>query len=339
MATSLARSSGQKKISTNDAKERVLQLIADGFTVPAAMSVVERTEETYRSWRKVDAHFKAQVDAIRGARAEEKETGRPAVPDFETFCREWLKQPLAIHQLRMLDVLEGREPRELHQSMNYEPGYPNRVVINVPPEHGKSTTFTVNYSVWRIHKDPNVRIVIMSQSLKKAKEFVYEIKLKLTSPLYREMHLRFAPEGGWKDESYPWTSTEIYVRGKGETDVDKIGKDPTVQALGLGGQIYGTRSDLIFMDDVITLKNARDIERQMLFLDREVESRLPPDQMGGGLLAILGTRVSPQDLYRELMDVVDADDERVWTYLRMPAVLDYGNGDSETWQTLWPARW
>jgi len=54
-------------------------------------------------------HFKAQVDAIRGARAEEKETGRPAVPDFETFCREWLKQPLAIHQLRMLDVLEGRE--------------------------------------------------------------------------------------------------------------------------------------------------------------------------------------------------------------------------------------
>jgi len=90
------------------------------------------------------------------------------------------------------------------------------------------------------------------------------------------MHLRFAPEGGWKDESYPWTSTEIYVRGKGETDVDKIGKDPTVQALGLGGQIYGTRSDLIFMDDVITLKNARDIERQMLFLDREVESDSRP---------------------------------------------------------------
>ena len=84
------------------------------------------------------------------------------MPDFETFCRDWLKQPLFPHQLRMLDVIEGRAPRDLHPSMDYLPGYSNRVVINVPPDHAKSTTFCVNYVVHQIHKNPDIRVAIIS---------------------------------------------------------------------------------------------------------------------------------------------------------------------------------
>lgn len=333
MATHLARPSGKKSVPTAEAKARVLDLIADGCTVIEAMGTVGRTEETYRSWRKSDPAFKSQIDGIRDARAEEKQTGRPAVPDFDVFCRDWLKQPLYPHQLRMWDVIEGRVPRDLHDAMTYLPGYNNRVVINVPPDHAKSTTFTVNYSVWMIHKNPDVRIVIMSQGRELAARFLGEIKFKLTSPLYRDMHLRFAPEGGWRDPDQSWTTNAIYVNGKGGD------KDPTVQSLGLGSQIYGTRSDVIFLDDVITTKNVREIEKQMILLDREIESRLPPEQDGGGLLAIMGTRVAPRELYRELIDVIDGDEERVWTYFRQPAVLDYGKGDSDSWVTLWPERY
>ncbi len=32
-------------------------------------------------------------------------------------------------------------------------------------------------------------------------------------------------------------------------------KDPTLQALGIGGQIYGARADLIILDDCVTLSN------------------------------------------------------------------------------------
>ena len=338
MATNFARAGTQKALPVEEAKARVLELIRDGYKVAEACKVVQRSPETYRDWMKTDAAFKAAVADIRSIKAEEKETGKPAVPDFETFCRDWLKQPLHIHQLRMLDVIEGRPPRDLHSSMDYLPGYPQRVLINVPPEHAKSTTFTVNYSVWLIHKNPDVRIVIISQGKTLAQRMLYEIKLKLTSPLYREMHMRFAPEGGWKDPDNSWSQDAIYVKGKGDT-IEGVGKDPTVQALGLGGQIYGTRADVVFMDDTITTKNAREIDKQVILLDREIESRLPSDQEGGGLLAILGTRVAPQDLYRHLLDVTDHDDERVWTYFRQPAVLDYGNGDSSTWVTLWPEKW
>jgi len=337
VADNLSRKAPQKNISVKDAKARVLELIAQGFKVEEAMSAVNRKTATYLDWRKNDKEFASSVDGIRQAKAQVEKTGRPAVPDFPEFCAEWLKQPLFPHQLRMYDVIEGREPRDMHDSMTYRAGDPQRVLINVPPEHAKSTTFTVNYSVWRIHKDPTVRIVIMSQTRGLAQKFLYEIKQKLTSPLYREMHLRFAPDGGdWKDKDQSWTNDLIYVSGK---NVDGIQKDPTVQAMGLTGQIYGQRADLIFLDDIITTKNVREIDKQKMVLDREIESRLPSAQEGGGLLAILGTRVSPQDLYRTLIDEVDGDDDSVWTYFRQPAVLDYGDGGSSTWKTLWPEKW
>jgi len=332
----LARPTSLKAIGKVDAQNLVLGYLADGMKVSDAMKLVYRTEGTYNAWMGHDKDFKNRVGAIRTAARERKAIKGPdkvVVPDFEEFCDKWLKQPLYPHQLRMLDVVEGREPRDLHPSMDYLQGYPQRVIINVPPEHAKTTTFSVNYSVWMIHKNPDIRIVIMSQGKTLAQRMLGEIKFKLMSPVYREMHMRFAPEGGWKDPDNSWTADAIYVEGKGGD------KDPTVQALGLGGQIYGSRADVIWMDDTITTKNCRELDRQMILLEREIESRLPSDQEGGGLLCLIGTRVSPHDLYRTLMDVEDADGDRVWTYFRQPAVLDYGNGDSSDWHTLWPEKW
>jgi hypothetical protein len=69
------------------------------------------------------------------------------------------------------------------------------------------------------------------------------------------------------------------------------------------------------------------------------EKRLPENFKATGLLLVLGTRVAPVDLYRELMEVENFYGDRVWTYLRQPAVLDYGNGTPDDWTTLWPERW
>ena len=338
MANNFARPGTKKDVPVAEAKAKVLEAIKSGLKVEEACRLVGRSVETYRSWRKDDAAFKAAVDDIRTIRAEEKETGKLPVPDFPEFCAVYLNQPLAEHQLRMWDVIEGREPRSLHDSMTYEPGYLNRVLINVPPHHAKTTTFTVNYVVWLIHKNPDIRVVLVSKGLPLARDFLYEIKLKLTSPLYREMHIRFGPEGGWKDPDGSWTGDRIYVKGKNESDLG-VQKDPTVQVMGLKGQIYGRRADVIILDDIIDAGNASEVQTQLTKINRDISSRLPPERDGGGLLAVLGTRVRPMDIYRTLTDAVDGDLRRVWTYFRMPAVLDYGDGDSSTWKTLWPELW
>jgi hypothetical protein len=342
LSENFARSGAKKKISTAEAKAKVIEMIQKGSKLEEAMAVVERSIDTYHYWRKNDEEFRRTVDNIRVARGKSGRT-RQEVPDFPEFCRDWLHQPLHPHQQLMLAVIEGRVPQPLHEAMTYEAGYDNRVLINVPPEHAKSTTFTVNYVVWLIHKNPDVRVVLVSKGQKLAQDFLYEIKMKLTSSQYREMHIAFGPRdengepNGWQDPDGSWTNDRIYVRGKNTTD--GIQKDPTVQAMGIKGQIYGRRADLIILDDIIDADNAREVETQLRKINRDISSRLPSDQEGGGLLAVLGTRVAPMDIYRILNDQHDADDNKVYSYLRMPAVLDYGNGDSTTWETLWPEKW
>lgn len=341
--TSFARKSPAKNLNKQDAQQRVLELIAEGFTVAEAMSAVNRKTATYLDWRKTDQLFRSQVDGIRTQKAAIHRTGQPDVPDFPEFCRDWLHEPLFPHQMRGWQTILGQEPDDLHPSMNYYPGNKDRVVLNFPPDHAKSTTYAVNMVVWLIHKNPTINIVIMSQSSDMAERFLGEIKFKLTDSVYREMHIRFAPEGGWKDKDRSWTNRAIYVQGKDGR------KDPTVLALGLGGQIYGTRADVVILDDIITTKNNREIDKQMILISREIQSRIPaknstekrlPDCFpASGLLLVLGTRVSPIDLYRELIDIKNYYGERIWTYLRQPAVLDYGEGGPDEWLTLWPERW
>ncbi len=47
-------------------------------------------------------------------------------------------------------------------------------------------------------------------------------------------------------------------------------KDPTVQALGIGGQVYGARANLIILDDCVTGANAHEWAKQLEWIQKEV---------------------------------------------------------------------
>lgn len=326
----MARPGNLKTLSKEDAQKKVLDRLMRGDMIEDAVKAVSRSPETYKSWLKTDVGFAAEVRRIRGHQTRDATDTRQEVPDFETFCREDMRQPLFDHQLRILDLIEGRDPRNLHTSMTYEAGDSTRAMANMPTGHAKTVSFSINYSVWRIVKDPNVKIVIVSKSQGLAKDIVGAIKQRLASPLYETMQLKYAPEGGWKDPLSSWTQTEIWVAGRSDGE-----KDPTVQALGMGGQIYGARADLIILDDAVTLSNVAQYESQLNWLNQEVDSRLPPT---GGQMLILGTRVASIDLYAEIRKITDEDDRQAYAYLAQPAVLDFGDGPGFplTWTVLWP---
>ncbi len=84
---------------------------------------------------------------------------------FPEFSEMFLDQKVFPHHQDWIDLLEGQEPSWLHNNMIYEKGDPNRLLINVPPEHAKSTVITVNYSTYRIALNPNVRIIVVSKTL------------------------------------------------------------------------------------------------------------------------------------------------------------------------------
>lgn len=328
----MSYNASRRSVSPEQARQELVDLVRQGRTIADALIVVGRSRSWYDQARRDVPGFATLIDAARVRSADVAEEARGSDIGFAEFSEKYLHMKVWGHMQNVVDLLEGRDPSFLHPSMIFEQGAAapgRRVLVNVPPNHAKSMTVTINYVTYRIVKDPNISVMIVSKTQEQAKKFLYAIKQRLTHPKYADLQMAFGPADGYKATSDQWSATKIYLGG----DVRDSGeKDPTVEALGMGGQIYGARANLIILDDTVTLSNANMWSKQMEWITQEVASRLPPD---GGQLLVVGTRVSSVDLYRELRNPEHYTDGLIpWTYLAMPAVLEYKD-NPEDWVTLW----
>ena len=307
----------------------VIALLSQGQNIKMAMDAVGRTESAYRQWTFQDPEFKTLAEKARlegkGVKTDLAELKNIS---FEDFCEQFLDTKLFEHHLDWIDLIEGRPPRWVHPAMTFEQNADNRVLINVPPEHAKSTVITINYVTYRVATDPNVRIIVVSKTQGMARKFLSAIKARLSHPNWTKMQVAFGPSGGYKSDSTSWSADMIYL-GAGR---DSGEKDPTVQALGFGSQIYGARADLIILDDVVMNGNAHEWEKQIEWLQKDVITRLGRH----GKLLVVGTRVAPVDLYRQIRDPGQwSGGKSPFTYFAMPAVLEFDEKPAN-WKTLWP---
>jgi hypothetical protein len=313
------------------AKKVILQCIADGMTVEQSCKVAGKSIKTYEYYRRSDAVFKQLADRTRLGSLEKnfaEETAKDL--DFVTWRKKYLKQETFPHQKNLIDVIEGREPGWFHPAMKYEKGLgDNRILLNIPPNHAKSITVTVDYVTYKIVNNPNFRVLIVSQTQRLAADFLYAIKQRLTHPMYEELQQAYAAGVGFNTKTASWQATRVTF---GDELRESSEKDPNLEAVGIGGQIYGKRADMIIIDDAVTLSNANDFEKQIKWLTQDVRSRLNPT----GKLIVVGTRVAAVDLYKELRSQDRYPGGLVpWTYLAMPALLET-HEDANKWVTLWP---
>jgi len=325
----LGRKPGVQNIPKDAAQKQVLELLAQGSTVVDAMKAVGRNDVTFRQWSMADPDFKDKADKARlSGKGVKSDLANLKDITFEEFSEQFLETKLFDHHLSWVDLIEGKEPRFLHPAMTYEKAATNRVLINVPPEHAKSTVLTINYVTYRLAVDPNVRIIIVSKTQGMARKFLSAIKTRLSHPNWTKLQVSFGPNGGYKADSPTWSADMIYL-GAGR---DSGEKDPTVQALGFGSQIYGARADLIILDDVVMNANAHEWEKQIEWLQKEVITRLGRH----GKLLIVGTRVAPIDLYKMIRDGDQwTGGKSPFTYMAMPSVLEFDE-NPKNWKTLWP---
>ena len=318
-----------RDLSADEAKEEIIKQVTQGKSIKDSLIIVDKSLKTYEYYRRTDKDFANAIDRARTLIARGKgNLPQVEVPDFPEFSEKYLHNKLFQHQLQWFDMLEGREPRDLHPSMTYEDGRETRLIINTPPGHAKSTTITANYVIWRIVKNPDIKIIIVSKAQRLAEQFILQIKERLTSNDYVDLQTDFAPAGGWKDGSVSWKANQFYVGGRSSE-----AKDPTVQAVGMRGQVYGARADLIIVDDAVDNNNFSEYDKQIDWLLGVVASRLAPRT---GRLLIIGTRLAAKDLYSELRDPNRYyGGTQPWKYLLQPAVLEYAE-EPKDWVTLWP---
>ncbi|CAL9369737.1 hypothetical protein [Streptomyces sp. enrichment culture] len=318
------------KASSKDKKQIIIATVRMGHTIAEGCHQAGVTRKTHEYYRKSDPDYRDLIDRALQSNLEKAEGLRREVPDFPEFCERYLKTQLFRHHLQWYDLLEGREPRDLHPAQRFVRGDEDQIVVNTPPEHAKSTTLTVNYVVWRIVQDPNIRILLVSKTQSMAAKFLFSIKQRLAeSETYLDLQQHFGPPGGFQEGASTWSSTQIRVAG-----ADSGEKEYTVEAVGIGGQIYGTRTDLVIMDDCVDNTNHQAFEAQIDWIQNIVGSRVADV---GGRMLLIGTRMATVDLYSEILKPqYYSEGNSPWTYLTQPAVLNFAD-DPKDWETLWPA--
>lgn len=189
-----------------------------------------------------------------------------ALGDFYFFCKEILRyQDLVPHfHGSVCRFIQGTEA----------PGEMSRRLILLPRSTFKSTIATIAYPMWRLCRDPNLRILIISDTEKNAGRFLSEIKNHFQqNEMFRSVFSEMIPPNFNKEV---WSKTEIRVANR-----TAIWREPSIDAIGLGGGAESRHYDLIIGDDTITEK--------AIYSDTEMEKAI---EWTGGLESLL---VKPRD--------------------------------------------
>src|SRR5262245_50668154 len=154
-------------------------------------------------------------ESLSATDAERAEARRAAVPPF----RDWLRlvTPTFDWDWRHLAYIRERLDR-------VTAGKCRRLLISCPPRHGKTAMTTIRYPVWRLERDPGVRIVIVCYNQLLASKFSRQARR------IAEGRLELAKDRGAVDD---WET----VQGGG------------VRAVGVGAGVTGHGADLIVSDD------------------------------------------------------------------------------------------
>lgn len=200
----------------------------------------------------------------------------------------------------------------IHQSSN------NKTLTLAPRGIGKSVCLTIIRAIYEILINPNIRILIVSNTQLQAEIFLREIKDHLKSN--EKLTSIFGEQAGEK-----WDSREINVKNR-----TTFAKESTISCCGVGGAIIGRHYDLIIGDDLVDEENSRtEIQREKfkIWYYKVLDPTLEPD----GRFFIHGTRYNPSDHYAHLMNIDDDYKPRIY-----PAISKDG---ISIWPNKMPMEW
>ena len=159
------------------------------------------------------------------------------------------------------------------------------------------TFLTAAYVVWRLWRNPDLKVVIVSANEAFANEIASFIKQIIDHDAGDGLWCELRAKPGQRQ------STLVFDVGPAKAD-----KSPSVKAVGITGQLTGSRGDLVISDDVEVVKNSETetMREKLATKTAEYAAILKP----GGEIVYLGTPQSEQSIYRQLPE--KGYEVRIW---------------------------
>ncbi|PWV90246.1 putative phage terminase large subunit-like protein [Paenibacillus cellulosilyticus] len=199
-----------------------------------------------------------------------------------------------------------------------------RVIVTMPPRHGKSEVVSKKFPAWHIGRNPEDEMIISSYSIDLSRGF---------SRLARDTLAA----------NTAVFETEVDPDNKGAESWGVKGHRGGLNAAGVGGPITGKGARIAIIDDPI--KNAEEANSQVMrqkvwdWYTSTLYTRLTPD----GRIVVVMTRWHEDDLVGRLLKKEEEDiaagvhEGERWTVINFPALAeadDYLGRDPD--EPLWP---
>ena len=275
------------------------------------------------------ARLKAIADAERQVKAAKRMLAcRRAKDDLLSFTRLLMPDPEDVD-----DADRSRYDTAKHHEViaaalqEVEAGRMPRLIVTIPPRHGKSQLCSKAFPAWFMGRDPYRQMIVASYSATMAEDFGREVRAYMQTAAYRQIFPR------------------CELR-KGGAAADRI---QTVEGgiaafVGAGGALTGRGADCLLIDDPV--KDREDADSPTMrdklwswFTDVAM-TRL----MGGmGRVVIIMTRWHEDDLVGRLTDpsnrFYNHEEAKQWKILHLPALAEDGDimGRKKD-EPLWPGR-
>lgn len=181
-------------------------------------------------------------------------------------------------------IVEWLEPRNWTTS---------KKLLLVSRGHVKSNIVTIAWALWKIVRDPNIRILIGSHKEPDAKKFLRTIKSYIESERFQHFYpeIKKAMDGG---KPRVWNATEILVERTSTTT------ENTVEVFSQGADVTGRHYELIILDDLVTRESTRSSE--LIKATKDFHELLQNLLDPGGLEIMLGTRYDYSDEYGRVLE-------------------------------------
>lgn len=201
-----------------------------------------------------------------------------------------------------------------------ERGECHRLIISVPPRHGKSYLCSEFFPSWYIGRNPEKSIIAASYGADLAEDFGRKVRNLMMSDEWKAV--------------FPQAHIDPAAKSAARIAMKEGGN---YYAVGVGGATTGRGANVLLIDDPVKGREEADsetIRRRIKDWYRAVAyTRL----MKGGAIVIIMTRWHEDDLAGWC---ITEQDHENWELLTLPAIAEEGDVlGREVGEALWPARY
>jgi predicted phage terminase large subunit-like protein len=194
-----------------------------------------------------------------------------------------------------------------------EAGVIDRLMIFMPPRHGKSQLASRAFPAWYLGRNPTRQIIAASYNSDLAADFGRDVRNMVRSPDFANVF----PGVTLRDDSQAANRMNTAQGG-------------VYVAAGVGTAVTGRGAHVLLIDDPLKDREEADSERRRQVIDDWYKSTAFTRLMPSGAVVLIQTRWSDDDLAGRLLDREgDVKDGGQWTVVELPAINAAGDA-------LWP---